>query len=101
MDMVPSSRIVRFISAFMSAPLSQNELVFGLHGLLPAQLESDVADNFLAVLHAQLVNSGDVGLVARRLALFQGGDQIAASVHQFAAFAKGADLQSEGSGGFL
>src|SRR5262245_27477499 len=100
-EIVPSSRIVRFISAFMSAPLSQNELVLSLDGLLPAQLEGDVVHDLFAILHTQPVNGGDVDRTARRFVLFQGGDQIAASVHQLAAVPQGTEFESQRSGGFL
>src|SRR5215510_9001892 len=82
--MVPSSRIVSCISAFMSDPLSEQELVLGLHHLLPAHLQAGVVDDFPAVLHAQLVERGDVLSAADRLVVAQGGDRGPAAVAQLA-----------------
>src|SRR5262245_51030227 len=84
-EMVPSSRIVSCISAFMSDPLSEQELVFGLHDLLPAHLEAGVVDDFAAVLHAQLVERGDVFLTADGFVVAQRGDHAAVAIADFAA----------------
>src|SRR5437870_160321 len=100
-EMVPSSRIASSISAFMSNSLSEQELVLGLHRLLPAQFEGGVIHNFPAVLHAQFVDHGDVGRAARRFVLHECGDQIAPTIPHFAAIGEDADLQSQNSSGLL
>src|SRR5262245_37974881 len=78
-EMVPSSRIVSCISAFMSDPLSEQELVLGLHHLLPAHLQTGVVDDFPAVLHAQLVDGGHFCGGAAGFVAFEHGDRDAAS----------------------
>src|SRR5262249_25679026 len=84
-EMVPSSMIVRCISAFISDPLSEQKLVLGLHDLLPAHLQTGVVDDFAAVLHAQLVERGDMLSAADRFVVAQRGDGAAIAVADFAA----------------
>ena len=57
-----------------------------------------MAHNLPAVLHAQLVDDGDVGRTAGRLALEERGDQVAGPVHDFTAIAPYSDLQAQRGG---
>ena len=52
-------------------------------------------------MNSQFVDDGDVGLAARRLAPDQRGDQVAGSVHDFAAIGHDSDLQAQRGGRLL